>query len=825
MASPSLPTNISDSESAKSEGSVPAIIVPEQPAPAPIKDYPWRYKGPALACVLFFSLGSNWATTALSPLKSTLKEELNINNAQYGVVVSANHLVNTLVPIFSGMAIDYYGAEISSLVSSCFVMLGALIAAIGTNTSNFNTLIAGEVILGLGSITVLNSQSKLYTHWFYGSYVGMVYGIDLAWTRVVSVVAKATAIPITDGTGSYTWAFWVTCIMCGASLVVNAVYFVFAKRLPSDLQMVTGRQQGRGSVSSLRQLSWAPLKAIPASFWFITISRICQTGSIISFTNIAPDVIRVTRGISLATAGYIAAIENAIPIILTPLLGLFFDRFGRRMWFVSATAAVYIVVFVLINFTEVNPLAPIIISSVALSSNALPFLAAIPLLVRDRALIGTAFGIWKTFINAGNVIMDVSSGAIQDLTPTGRHTYNNVFYMYMTLKSLDVIYGLLYDRLDRWQLGGVLRMSEAQRIAKEQEDSPDLKKPLQRPLKLFTYLGMFLMGCMVVTAWALTIMPSFSRVKAANASYKPSEAPVAVFVGGTGGIGASMAEALSRYTNGNIHIIIAGRNKFAGRRTIETLLSSFPEDDYIREFVYCDCSLTKSVNAASEEITRLLKKLSKPRIDFLVFSANYASLADKKNDTEEGIDLQLMVRYYHRFQMTFLLLPLLDKSERASVMSILGAGSTYSVPEDGDYGFRKKEKGAGKLGIKMPTVYNDVGFQELAYRNPSISFTHIHPGFVRTSMLNAILADAYAKWYLLILYPLLRLFVFVFTKEPETAAEYMIYALLDAHEGFNRRNPAANDIGLMDHHAWGHKGDLLTRFHGIDILVLELSLE
>jgi hypothetical protein len=53
--------------------------------------------------------------------------------------------------IFSGMAIDYYGAEISSLVSSCFVMLGALIAAIGTNTSNFNTLIAGEVILGLGS--------------------------------------------------------------------------------------------------------------------------------------------------------------------------------------------------------------------------------------------------------------------------------------------------------------------------------------------------------------------------------------------------------------------------------------------------------------------------------------------------------------------------------------------------------------------------------------------------------------------------------------------------------------------------------------------------
>jgi hypothetical protein len=73
-----------------------------------IVNYPWRVKGPALLCVLMFtseppsirhikfqltmkcsSVGSNWATAALSPLKSTLKKELKINNAQYGVVSSA----------------------------------------------------------------------------------------------------------------------------------------------------------------------------------------------------------------------------------------------------------------------------------------------------------------------------------------------------------------------------------------------------------------------------------------------------------------------------------------------------------------------------------------------------------------------------------------------------------------------------------------------------------------------------------------------------------------------------------------------------------------
>uniref|UniRef100_A0A0W0FWP5 NAD(P)-binding protein n=1 Tax=Moniliophthora roreri TaxID=221103 RepID=A0A0W0FWP5_MONRR len=299
-------------------------------------------------------------------------------------------------------------------------------------------------------------------------------------------------------------------------------------------------------------------------------------------------------------------------------------------------------------------------------------------------------------------------------------------------------------------------------------------------------------------------MPSFSQVKASNASYRPSEAPVAVFIGGTGGIGASTAEALARYTDGNIHVIVAGRNRYAGRQVVDTLLSPLSEQKVIREFIYCDCSLVKSVRSASEEIARLLESLSKPRIDFLIFSANYASLADKKNDTEEGIDLQLMVRYYHRFQMTFLLLPLLERSERASVLTILGAGNTYPVPKDGDYGYRKSPVGAGKVGVKVPTVYTDVGFQELAYRNSAISFTHIHPGFVRTSMLNAILNDFWAKWYTLLIYPLIRLFVFIFTKEPDVAAEYMIYALLDAHEGFTRRNPRANDIGPINH---GVNGD------------------
>ena len=37
--------------------------------------------------------------------------------------------------------------------------------------------------------------------------------------------------------------------------------------------------------------------------------------------------------------------------------------------------------------------------------------------------------------------------------------------------------------------------------------------------------------------------------------------PVALFVGGTSGIGQGAVEAFAKYTNGNAHVIICGRNR------------------------------------------------------------------------------------------------------------------------------------------------------------------------------------------------------------------------------------------------------------------------
>jgi MFS family permease len=116
------------------------------------------------------------------------------------------------------------------------------------------------------------------------------------------------------------------------------------------------------------------------------------------YTGNLPDIQKQTRGTSTLAAGYNASLQSVIPIILTPLTGAFFDRFGWRMPFVSWTGMLYVVVFALIGLTTVHPLGPILLSSFALSTNAVTFIASIPVIVGDDRLLGTAYGVWKAFV-------------------------------------------------------------------------------------------------------------------------------------------------------------------------------------------------------------------------------------------------------------------------------------------------------------------------------------------------------------------------------------------------------------------------------------------
>ncbi|OSD06741.1 NAD(P)-binding protein [Trametes coccinea BRFM310] len=278
-------------------------------------------------------------------------------------------------------------------------------------------------------------------------------------------------------------------------------------------------------------------------------------------------------------------------------------------------------------------------------------------------------------------------------------------------------------------------------------------------------------------------MPSLAAARAANAAFSPAYFPVAVFVGGTSGIGKATAEAFARYTKGNAHIVIVGRNEAAAN----SVIASFPKPtspDAVHEFVSCDASLIKNVQATTKS---LLARL--PKINFLVLSPGFLSIHGR-NETAEGIDRRLCLHYYARWKFTNDLLPLLrkakDAGEDAKVMSILAPG--HGGPVDLNDLAVKKNYTLPKAGMTSPT-YTDLMMQTFTEQNPGLSFIHIYPGIVRTPLLK--LTHPVLRYF----NPLVNILLYPVSYSPEDCAEYMLHALLHSGEGFNRLDSHGDDMG------------------------------
>ncbi|KAB5594017.1 Transcription factor atf1 [Ceratobasidium theobromae] len=485
----------------------------------PTDGAPWRWRIIAMLFGLSMGAGSIFSKATLGPLKSTLVKKLHISSeseyrvrlsgaesrldARYGTIFSATSVVNMFLPVIGGYLVDFYPVEYSMLFCAFTVFAGAVVSAVGAQRQSFGPVLAGRLLMGFGSAIIEIIPQKIYYHWFRGRGLAFVFGLDISWGKVIVLIAKAGAVPMTSIRGEWSWALWVPAIICGVNVVLTFGYMVWIRTLPQQVRMggwmveilekvnryaiVSAQERAR---SQLRRPTLKAAKEIPSFFWFMfcTQSQICQAGVVGAFTGLSADIIRATRGTTAQVAGYqgergdlarglcrrrAGSVQQVIPIVFAPFLGAFFDRYGRRMLFISITACIWIAVFAVLGYSRVHALFPMVLSSVAL-------------VVGSVDQIGTGYGLYKAFNNAGSVIIDVAAGAIQDTTRGGG--YNGVIGFFIAFKGMEIVWGLVYGVLDRRLLRGVLWMSE--RARHEMEKQVDLgAEPGRRPHKGWTYGG------------------------------------------------------------------------------------------------------------------------------------------------------------------------------------------------------------------------------------------------------------------------------------------------------------------------------------------------
>ncbi|KIW69021.1 hypothetical protein PV04_04925 [Phialophora macrospora] len=205
-------------------------------------------------------------------------------------------------------------------------------------------------------------------------------------------------------------------------------------------------------------------------------------------------------------------------------------------------------------------------------------------------------------------------------------------------------------------------------------------------------------------------------VCASNGSLVQRQPLVAVFFGGTGGIGSytirALATAEAKNNGKGLRMYIVGRNAAAADRILAECREIF--DRLCREII------------TAEE-----QRGSDARIDYLMMSHAGMPYLPRK-DTPEGLDTSMSLMYYSRMRILTTLLPLLLRSRLpATVVSVYAAGAEAKL-YPADLSLREPRLYSYSQARSHMCYMHCLFFEHVAAAaaGHKLSLIHIFPGLV-----------------------------------------------------------------------------------------------
>ncbi|KAG0171388.1 hypothetical protein DFQ28_001071 [Apophysomyces sp. BC1034] len=471
---------------------------------AELANAPWQYKLIALTTALLLPVGSHFSASALSAMKKQIKANLLIDNTRYGVIASSVSIINTIFPIVGGIFIDMFGSVWGTLIVNILVIVGSLLTALAAKYTSFPLMIVGRVVFGIGSGLIVTMQESLLSKWFRTQHLALAIGMQLSISRLATFLGTLVANPIAKATGDWVWSFWLSFIICGFSIGMNLVYALVVKRLRGNV--VTKDELVKLKVK--KTFNWRSVLKFPVYFWHIALIEFIFAAVWSSFQTISTEFVQKHFGGSDSLAGYQASASQVVPIVATPLLGLFMDSFGHRVVILLISAIFLILSTILLGWTYVSPVVGMVFYSISLAFGPISMITSIGMILPSD-YIGTGLGIYKSSNNVGTTILDIIVGVVQD--NTAGQAYTGVMILFLILSCIG--FGLISFLwlTQRIYLKGLLEMGRKKRtermkelndreIALAHQGLDSYTGTLQSVLG-YVYVGLFVV-CLLV-AWVL----------------------------------------------------------------------------------------------------------------------------------------------------------------------------------------------------------------------------------------------------------------------------------------------------------------------------------
>ncbi len=375
-----------------------------------------RWTALVLASLSIF--GAYYFNYALSSIKPMLESVLGWNSEDFGTYTSAYAWFNVFLfmLIFSGFILDKLGIRKTGLGATVVMFAGTAlnywavshqfpegsvvhIPLLGDMKTQVLLSSLGFAIFGVGTEATGITISKAVVRWFKGKEMALAMGMQMAIARLGTALALAISIPLAK-------EFTVTAPILFALIVMLIGVLSFISFSVMDIRLDKSEGVEKQVVSTEDEFKISDIKYIVSNlgFWYIAILCVLFYSAVFPFLFYANDLMINKYNVNPSLAGTITMLLPFGTILLTPVFGGIYDKFGKGATIMIIGSIILILVHGVLSIPSLNfwwiATAMVIILGVGFSLVPSAMWPSVPKIIPEKQL-GTAYAVIFWIQNIG----------------------------------------------------------------------------------------------------------------------------------------------------------------------------------------------------------------------------------------------------------------------------------------------------------------------------------------------------------------------------------------------------------------------------------------
>ena len=409
----------------------------------------------------------------MSPLETLLEMPrsqggLGWTPSDYGFFSGAGSFINVflLMLFFSGLILDKMGIRFTGTLACSLMVLGTLIKYYavtadfgGTEVSFFNTHLPtsaawasfGFAIFGVGYEMTGITVSKAMVRWFTGHELALAMGLQLAMARFGTAAALSISAPIARH-----FTLSTPLLVALAFLIIGLLAFLVFCVMDRRLDRLGNPRNSKISDESSSEefrLSDIGVTLRNPGFWLITLFCVLFYSAVSPFLKFSTKLMVMKYGVDPDIAGFFSSIAPFGTMLLTPLFGLVYDRYGKGVTLVITGALMLTAVhfgFSMPMHSATIAITLMVILSIGYSLAPAALWPCVPKIIPLKCL-GTAYSMIFFIQNFGRAIIPMFVGKANETDPT--YTTSMLIFGFTALGAALTAIAMLYvDRKKHYGL-------------------------------------------------------------------------------------------------------------------------------------------------------------------------------------------------------------------------------------------------------------------------------------------------------------------------------------------------------------------------------------